>query len=76
MPAFLTMQRLRVLLGVVKNRRTLREKMQNLFDTFSPVYQNRHHEREVTGWYSEQGFVNVAVAYQERYGFGVRGDLA
>jgi ubiquinone/menaquinone biosynthesis C-methylase UbiE/uncharacterized protein YbaR (Trm112 family) len=76
MPVFLAMQRLRAVFGADKNRRTLREKMQNLFDTFSPVYQNRHQEQEVTGWYSEQGFVNVAVAYQERYGFGVRGDLA
>jgi len=76
MPVFLTIQRLRLLLGIEKNRRTLREKMQNLVDTFSPVYQNRHEEQEVTGWYSEQGFVNIAVAYQERYGFGVRGDLA
>jgi ubiquinone/menaquinone biosynthesis C-methylase UbiE/uncharacterized protein YbaR (Trm112 family) len=76
MPAFLTMQWIKSLFRVKTNRRTRREKMQNLFDTFSPVYQNRHQEEEVTGWYSEQRFVNVAVAYQERYGFGVRGDLA
>jgi ubiquinone/menaquinone biosynthesis C-methylase UbiE/uncharacterized protein YbaR (Trm112 family) len=76
MPAFLVMQRLKMTFGIGKNRRTWREKMQNLFDTFSPVYQNRHQEQEVTGWYSAHGFVDVAVAYQERYGFAVRGDLS
>ena len=74
MPAFLLKQRTKILLGREKTRRTWREKMQALFDMFSPLYQNRHHEDEAVNWYSEEGFTNVAVSYQEAYGFGVRGD--
>jgi ubiquinone/menaquinone biosynthesis C-methylase UbiE/uncharacterized protein YbaR (Trm112 family) len=55
--------------------RTWREKMQNLIDTFSPVYANRHTEEEVIGWYRECHLSNEVVAYHDRYGFGVRGDL-
>jgi ubiquinone/menaquinone biosynthesis C-methylase UbiE len=74
MPAFLLKQRIEMLLGRAKNRRTWREKMQSLFDMFSPLYQNRHQEDEAVSWYCEEGFTNVAVSYQEEYGFGVRGD--
>jgi hypothetical protein len=56
--------------------RTWHEKMQNFIDTFSPVYVNRHTEEEVLGWFRESGFTNPVVAYEERYGFGVRGVLA
>ena len=56
--------------------RTWHEKMQNLIDTFSPVHVNRHTEEEVLSWFGENGFARSVIAYQERYGFGVRGDLA
>jgi ubiquinone/menaquinone biosynthesis C-methylase UbiE/uncharacterized protein YbaR (Trm112 family) len=74
MPFFVMKQKIKMLLGVEKSRRTWREKMQSLFDMFSPLYQNRHREDEAVQWYSEEGFTNVAVSYQEQYGFGVRGD--
>ncbi len=76
MPAFLLKQRIEILTGRRRTRRTWREKMQALFDMFSPVYQNRHQEDEAVDWYSKEGFTNVAVSYQEAYGFGVRGDSA
>ena len=49
--------------------------MQNMFDMFSPIYFNRHHPDEVVEWYRKAGFENVSVAYSEKHGFGVRGDL-
>jgi ubiquinone/menaquinone biosynthesis C-methylase UbiE/uncharacterized protein YbaR (Trm112 family) len=73
MPAFLAKQWLKEMLGVQTDRRTWREKMQALFDFFSPVYQNRHTPEEVMRWYAEQGFAEVEVAYRGRWGFGVRG---
>lgn len=63
------------LMRKAKDTRTWREKMQNFIDTFSPVYVNRHTEEEVLNWYRDDGFGNVTIAYKERYGFGVRGDL-
>jgi ubiquinone/menaquinone biosynthesis C-methylase UbiE/uncharacterized protein YbaR (Trm112 family) len=75
MPAFLLKQRIKMLFGVEKSLRTWREKMQSLFDMFSPLYQNRHREDEAVNWFSEEGFTNVAVSYQEQYGFGARGDF-
>lgn len=57
-----------------KDDRTWREKMQGFVDMFSPLYQNRHTEEEAIGWYREAGFTNVAVGYQEEYGFCARGD--
>jgi ubiquinone/menaquinone biosynthesis C-methylase UbiE/uncharacterized protein YbaR (Trm112 family) len=63
------------LFGKTGEDRTWREKMQNFIDTFSPTYVNRHTEEEVLAWYRRGGFANCAVAYKERYGFGVRGDL-
>jgi ubiquinone/menaquinone biosynthesis C-methylase UbiE/uncharacterized protein YbaR (Trm112 family) len=74
MPPFLMKQRIKMLFGLEKSPRTWREKMQSLFDMFSPLYQNRHQEDEAVNWYSQQGFTNVAVSYQEAYGFGARGD--
>ena len=72
---FLIRRTLWNLFSRTKETRTYGEKMQNLIDTFSPMYVNRHTEDEVFGWYRESGLGNVAVAYTERYGFGVRGDL-
>jgi len=60
----------------VKEDRTYREKMQNFIDTMSPVYANRYDEHEVLEWYTHSGFRNAAVAYNDRYGIGYRGDLA
>jgi ubiquinone/menaquinone biosynthesis C-methylase UbiE/uncharacterized protein YbaR (Trm112 family) len=74
MPAYLAKRRITTLLGVEKNPRTWREKMQSLFDMLSPVYENRHNEEEAVGWFRDSGFTNVTVAYQEQYGFGTRGD--
>jgi SAM-dependent methyltransferase len=76
MPAFLMKQRIKMLLGTEKSPRTWREKMQSLFDMFSPLYQNRHEEDEALRWYSEEGFSNAAISYQELYGFGARGDYS
>jgi hypothetical protein len=74
MPAFLVKQRIKMLFGREKTPRTWREKMQSLFDMFSPLYQNRHEEEEALAWFRQSGFTNVAIAYQEQYGFGARGD--
>jgi ubiquinone/menaquinone biosynthesis C-methylase UbiE/uncharacterized protein YbaR (Trm112 family) len=63
------------LLRKKKDDRTWREKMQAFVDMFSPVYQNRHSEDETLRWFSEDGFVNCAIGYQEAYGFCARGDV-
>lgn len=57
-----------------KDDRTWREKMQAFVDMFSPVYQNRHSEEEALSWFTEEGFVNCVIPYQEEYGFSARGD--
>jgi ubiquinone/menaquinone biosynthesis C-methylase UbiE/uncharacterized protein YbaR (Trm112 family) len=57
-----------------KNRTTWREKMQDLTDAFSPIYQHRYSEEEIVNWFNDAGFAHVDVAYQEQYGFAVRGD--
>ncbi len=75
-PLFLIKQEIDVLLGKKGERLKWREKMQSLVDFFSPVYQNRHTPEEVVEWFREEGFEAIEVAYRERYGFGVRGDLA
>jgi len=53
---------------------TWREKMQALFDFFSPLYQHRHEPAEVSSWFKEQGFQNIVVCNIGSQGFGVRGD--
>jgi ubiquinone/menaquinone biosynthesis C-methylase UbiE len=63
------------LFRIGSENRTWREKMQNYVDTFSPTYVNRHREEEVLEWYRQNGFERITLAYKERYGFGVRGDL-
>jgi SAM-dependent methyltransferase/uncharacterized protein YbaR (Trm112 family) len=55
---------------------TWREKMQDLTDMFSPVYQHRFSGEEILAWYTDSGLVNSQVAYREAYGFAVRGDNA
>ena len=75
MSIFLIKREIEVLAGITKDRRTWREKMQNMFDMFSPIYFNRHLSSEVCDWYRKAGFENVSVAYSEKHGFGVRGEL-
>ncbi|MFO1497472.1 MAG: methyltransferase domain-containing protein [Verrucomicrobiota bacterium] len=72
---FLLKQSIMRLFGSKQNVRTWREKMQNYIDTFSPTYVNRHTTQEVERWFEEAGFANVQLAYEERYGFAMRGDL-
>jgi SAM-dependent methyltransferase len=75
LPPFLLKQELDLLLGRKESRLTWREKVQDLVDFFSPVYQHRYSPEEIVEWFHEEGFDNVEVAYTEEYGFGVRGDL-
>jgi ubiquinone/menaquinone biosynthesis C-methylase UbiE/uncharacterized protein YbaR (Trm112 family) len=73
-PLFLAKQSVELRLGRRSTRLTWREKMQALFDFFSPKYQHRHEPAEVRQWYAETGFENVAVCNEGTEGFGVRGD--
>jgi len=77
MPAFLMKQKIELLAGrkQKKDALTLREKMQALFDMFSPTYQNRHTPEEVMEWYKEEGFENITVSDIGPYGFGLYGNL-
>jgi ubiquinone/menaquinone biosynthesis C-methylase UbiE/uncharacterized protein YbaR (Trm112 family) len=75
MPLFWVKQSIERLFGRRETRLTWREKMQALFDFFSPRYQHRHDPDEVTQWFHEAGFDNVAVCNIGAEGFGVRGDL-
>jgi len=74
MPGFALKRGLSNLVGK-KDDRNYREKMQAMFDMFSPIYQNRHTEEEVIGWFKAAGFSNMVVSDIGPYGFGVRGDL-
>lgn len=75
MPAFLVKQSVgRIMVERVAAPRTWREKMQALFDFFSPKYQHRHEPTETSAWYSDAGFRNVVVCNIGPEGFGVRGD--
>jgi len=75
MPLFWLKQRMNKLRGVVDDR-NWREKMQNMFDSLSPIYQNRHTEEEVVKWFKGHQFSKVEVSDRGGYGFGVRGDLS
>jgi len=75
MPFFLVKQHLEYMIGKKKVKLTWREKMQALFDMFSPIYQNRHTHPEAMEWYKEDGFTNVKVSDIGPYGFGIYGDL-
>ena len=74
LPLFFIKQSIEVMLGRRPSPLTWREKMQALFDFFSPLYQHRHEPAEVSSWFSEQGFANVIVCNIGSQGFGVRGD--
>jgi ubiquinone/menaquinone biosynthesis C-methylase UbiE/uncharacterized protein YbaR (Trm112 family) len=74
LPIFFIKQSIEVALGKRPSPLTWREKMQALFDFFSPLYQHRHEPAEVSSWFSEQGFNNVVVCNIGEQGFGVRGD--
>jgi ubiquinone/menaquinone biosynthesis C-methylase UbiE/uncharacterized protein YbaR (Trm112 family) len=71
---FVIKQKIFNIFVVTKDDRTWQEKMQDFIDMFSPIYQHRHTEEEVLAWYEELGFMNVDLSYQEKYGFGARGD--
>ena len=73
-PLFLAKQSIELRMGRRSTRLTWREKMQSLFDFFSPKYQNRHEPAEVCEWYAESGFENITVCNEGVEGFGVRGD--
>ncbi len=74
MPIFLIKREMEVLTGRTEDRRTYREKMQNMFDMFSPIYFNRHRAEECMEWCKAEGFSDVCEAYHEKHGFGVRGN--
>ena len=74
MPMFLVKRTLSNLLGPGDNR-TWREKMQALFDMFSPIYQNRHTHEEVKRWFLEERFTNATNSDIGAYGFGTYGDF-
>ena len=71
---FLIKKGIRNLFQETKDDRTWREKMQDFVDMFSPIYQHRHTEEEVIGWFKELGFGNATIAYQGKWGFAARGD--
>jgi ubiquinone/menaquinone biosynthesis C-methylase UbiE/uncharacterized protein YbaR (Trm112 family) len=75
MPPFILKQWFRRLLGHTSEQRTWREKMQNLFDMFSPIYRHTHTPQEAIEWLYQEGCADAQVSYREEYGFGVRGDL-
>lgn len=56
-----------------KNMTTWREKMQDLIDMFSAVYQHRFSEEEIIQWFMEEGLLHIKTAYREDYGFGTCG---
>ena len=74
LPLFFVKQSMEIMLGKRPSPLTWREKMQALFDFFSPLYQHRHEPAEVSSWFSDLGFNNVAVCNIGSQGFGVRGD--
>jgi 2-polyprenyl-3-methyl-5-hydroxy-6-metoxy-1,4-benzoquinol methylase/uncharacterized protein YbaR (Trm112 family) len=76
LPVFFVKQFFDVARGKRRSPLTWREKMQDLIDFFSPLYQHRHEPGEVTSWFSEEGFTNVVVCNVGPHGFGVRGDRA
>lgn len=75
LPVFIFKRTITNLFGKEKNTITWREKMQNLTDMFSPLYQHRFSEEEIVEWYRELGFSNAQISYTEEYGFGARGDV-
>jgi hypothetical protein len=74
MPAYLAKQWIKKALGRTTDQQTWREKMQAMFDMFSPLYQHRNTPEEAVQWFRQKGCTEVQVSYQEEYGFGVRGN--
>lgn len=75
MPFFVLKREVGNLLRAQKNTTTWREKMQDLVDMFSPLYQHRYTEEQILEWYKDLGLENEKIAYQEPYGFAARGDV-
>lgn len=75
MPVYLLKRVVSNLFRTSKNTTTWREKMQDLTDMFSPVYQHRFSHEQILKWYEEEGLVNAKIAYSERYGFAATGDV-
>lgn len=76
-PFFLVKQECDILTGRLEraNRRTAKEKMQALFDAFSPIFQHKHTYEEVEQWYQDEGFINFKISEKGLWGFGAYGDL-
>jgi len=75
MPVYVTKQWLKRILGRPGNQLTWREKMQGVFDMFSPIYRHTHTPEEAIEWFMQEGCADAQVSYREEYGFGVRGNL-
>ncbi|MFZ2446290.1 MAG: methyltransferase domain-containing protein [Syntrophobacteraceae bacterium] len=75
-PGFLLKQQIEYLSGNRPDKLKVREKLQSLFDFYSPVYQNRHTFEEVVGWFEKEGFNDIKISDVGSCGFGVKGDLA
>ena len=74
MPAYVLKRGVLNLFRSEKNTTTWREKMQDLTDMFSAIYQHRFSEEEIVQWFREEGLLNIKTAYTEEYGFGTYGD--
>jgi ubiquinone/menaquinone biosynthesis C-methylase UbiE/uncharacterized protein YbaR (Trm112 family) len=74
-PPYLAKQALSARLGGDPERLTWHEKMQQLVDFFSPLYQHRYTVEQISAWFAEEGFENITPVDQGPYGFAVRGDL-
>jgi ubiquinone/menaquinone biosynthesis C-methylase UbiE/uncharacterized protein YbaR (Trm112 family) len=72
-PPYLVKRSISNLFARERDERTVRERMQDWVDMFSPLYQNRHTEEEVLEWFRAEGFEAEAISYTEDYGFGARG---
>ena len=75
-PPYLAKQALSARLGRSPERLTRHEKMQQLVDFFSPLYQHRYTVEQISEWFAEEGFENITPVDRGAYGFAVRGDLA
>jgi SAM-dependent methyltransferase len=68
-------QQLRRLVGYNRpeDRLTLRERIVDLMDIYTPRYRWMHTEDEVKGWYQELGLVGIEKTEEREWGFGVAG---
>lgn len=74
-PPYLLKEAVSARLGRDPKGLTWHEKMQQLVDFFSPVYQHRYTVDEIISWFREEGFENIVPVDRGPYGFAVRGDL-